>query len=118
MRCGTSSLLIHVTFVPAFTVSTGGVKLKLSMPISFGAEQRAPSALVLRCIIASCDAASNAGGSPESVASTTASALRPGMNVTLVMPSTLLSFSGSTFIGPGAGAVPGVGCGNAVDIAV
>ena len=55
---------------------------------------------------------------PESVASTTASALRPGMNVTSVMPSTLCSVSGATFIGPGAGAVPGVGCGNAVDIAV
>ena len=38
MRCGTSSLLIQVTLVPAFTVSVGGVKLKLSMPISFGAE--------------------------------------------------------------------------------
>jgi hypothetical protein len=59
--------------------------------------------------MASCDAASNAGGSPDNVASTTASDPRPGMNVTLVIPRTLLSRSGSTFIGPGAGAVPGVG---------
>src|SRR5215831_13378438 len=40
------------------------------------------------------------------------------MNVTLAMPSTLCKRSASTFIGPGDGAVPGAGCGNAVDIAV
>ena len=34
------------------------------------------------------------------------------------MPSTELRRSASTFIGPGFGAVPGAGCGNAVDIAV
>ena len=73
---------------------------------------------VWRSIIASCEASSNAGGCPDSVASTIASEPRPGMKVTSAMPSTLLSFSGSTFIGPGAGAVPGAGCGNAVDIAV
>ena len=33
-------------------------------------------------------------------------------------PSTLRSRSSATFIGPGDGAVPGAGCGNAVDMAV
>ena len=33
-------------------------------------------------------------------------------------PSTFRSLSSATFIGPGDGAVPGAGCGNAVDIAV
>ena len=33
-------------------------------------------------------------------------------------PSTVRSTSAGTFIGPGDGAVPGAGCGNAVDIAV
>ncbi len=33
-------------------------------------------------------------------------------------PSIFFSRSASTFIGPGDGAVPGAGCGNAVDIAV
>ena len=34
------------------------------------------------------------------------------------MPSTLRSWSAGTFIGPGEGACPAVGCGKAVDIAV
>src|SRR5262249_22747466 len=33
--CGTSSRFTHVTFVPALTVNFAGVKLKLSMAISF-----------------------------------------------------------------------------------
>ena len=37
---------------------------------------------------------------------------------TSVMPRTLRSLSSATFIGPGALAGPGAGCGNAVDIAV
>jgi len=36
---------------------------------------------------------------------------------TSVIPSTLRSLSSATFIGPGPLAVPGAGCGNAVDIA-
>ena len=117
MRCGTSSLLTQVTFVPAFTVSTAGEKLKLSMPI-WSAPSGAAIRVAWRRIIASCDATSNAGGSPDNVASTMASEPRPGMNVTSAMPSTLLSLDASTLIGPGAGAVPGAGWGNAVDIAV
>ena len=92
-----------------------GAKAKLSMPISF-----APSGACVRFgrFAASRVAASNAGGSPDNVESTIASELRPGMNVTFAIPRTLLSRSGCTTIGPGAGAVPGAGCGNAVDIAV
>jgi hypothetical protein len=33
------------------------------------------------------------------------------------MPSTWRNRSAGTFIGPAAGALPGAGCGNAVDIA-
>ena len=36
----------------------------------------------------------------------------------LAMPSTLRSLASSTFIGPGEGAVPGAGCGKAVERAV
>src|SRR5579863_10538365 len=34
MACGISSLLVQVTVVPAFTVSVGGVKVKLSIDIA------------------------------------------------------------------------------------
>src|SRR5579862_9347457 len=37
---------------------------------------------------------------------------------TSVIPRTLRNLSSGTFIGPGPFAVPGTGCGNAVDIAV
>ena len=40
------------------------------------------------------------------------------LNVTLAMPSMVRSLSSGTFIGPGDGAVPGAGCGNAVERAV
>ena len=40
------------------------------------------------------------------------------MKVTLAMPSSVRSFSAGTFIGPGEGAVPGAGCGKAVERAV
>src|SRR5437868_1478369 len=50
--------------------------------------------------------------------STVASVCFLAMYPTLVMPRTLRKRSSGTFIGPGAGAVPGAGCGNAVDIAV
>ena len=42
----------------------------------------------------------------------------PRLKVTSVMPRTERSLSSATFIGPGEGAAPGAGCGNAVDIAV
>src|SRR6266480_7414261 len=50
--------------------------------------------------------------------STTARAVLPCLYWTFVRPSRLRSCSAGTFIGPGDGAVPGAGCGNAVDIAV
>ncbi len=50
--------------------------------------------------------------------STTASAPFPLTKFTSVIPSTLRSCCAGTFIGPGEGAVPGAGCGNAVDAAV
>jgi len=37
---------------------------------------------------------------------------------TVVIPNTLFNLSAGTFIGPGDGAAPGAGCGNAVDMAV
>src|SRR6202030_3694970 len=40
------------------------------------------------------------------------------LNVTLAMPSMLRSWLSGTFIGPGDGAAPGAGCGNAVERAV
>ena len=53
------------------------------------------------------------------VASMIASEFRPWTNVILDSPSISRSLSAATsFIGPGDGAFPGFGCGNAVDIAV
>ncbi len=40
------------------------------------------------------------------------------LKTTLVNPSMLRSFSAGTRIGPGDGAAPGAGCGNAVERAV
>ena len=40
------------------------------------------------------------------------------LKVMLAVPSIVRSLSSGTFIGPGDGAVPGAGCGNAVDRAV
>ena len=42
----------------------------------------------------------------------------PCLNVTQAVPSILRSCSAGTFMGPGDGAVPGAGCGNAVERAV
>ena len=53
-----------------------------------------------------------------SAVSTTASPSCPRTKSTLVMPSRSRSFSAGTFIGPGEGAVPGCGCGKAVDMEV
>jgi hypothetical protein len=47
-----------------------------------------------------------------------ASELFPGTYFTSVIPNTLRNLSAGTFIGPGDGAVPGAGCGKAVDMAV
>src|SRR6185312_4235125 len=40
------------------------------------------------------------------------------LNVMLAVPSIVRSLSSATFIGPGDGALPGAGCGNAVERAV
>jgi len=42
----------------------------------------------------------------------------PGLKVTSATPSTERSLALSTFIGPGEAAVPGAGCGKAVERAV
>jgi hypothetical protein len=42
----------------------------------------------------------------------------PGLKLMLATPSRPRSLSSATFIGPGEGAVPGAGCGNAVERAV
>ena len=58
------------------------------------------------------------GAQPCSGASTMASRCSPCLNVTLAVPIMVRSLSGGTFIGPGLGAVPGAGCGKAVERAV
>ena len=55
---------------------------------------------------------------PCSGVSMMASRCSPCLKLTLAMPSTLRSLSSATFIGPGEGAVPGAGCGKAVERAV
>ena len=47
-----------------------------------------------------------------------ASRCSPCLKVMLAVPSIMRSFSSGTFIGPGDGAVPGAGCGKAVERAV
>ena len=54
-------------------------------------------------------------GPPASGVSTRARRSLPGTKVTVEMPSTSRSRSAGTIIGPGVGALPGTGCGNAVD---
>jgi hypothetical protein len=56
--------------------------------------------------------------SATSVESTTARLCGFMTDFTSVMPRTLRSLSSATFIGPGPLAVPGAGCGKAVDMAV
>src|SRR5579859_2276340 len=51
-------------------------------------------------------------------ASTSARRCCPWRKDTVVEPRTLRRRSAATFFGPGLGAVPGAGCGKAVDIAV
>src|ERR1700722_1994782 len=58
------------------------------------------------------------GTQPSSGASTMASRCSPCLNVTLAAPSMVRSLSAGTFNGPGEGAVPGAGCGKAVERAV
>src|ERR1700691_1859192 len=55
---------------------------------------------------------------PASVLSTKASGLLPCSTVTVESPSMDRSWSEGTTIGPGEGALPGAGCGKAVDSAV
>ena len=54
-----------------------------------------------------------AAGTPEDLIAALLAAVGP--HGTLVMPSMLRSLPSSIFIGPGDGAAPGAGCGNAVD---
>src|ERR1700730_7150648 len=55
---------------------------------------------------------------PCSGLSMIASRCCPRLKVTSVTPRRERSLSSGTFIGPGEGAVPGAGCGKAVDMAV
>src|SRR3984957_4790159 len=55
---------------------------------------------------------------PASVLSTNASGLLPCTTATVESPSMERSWSAGTTIGPGEGALPGAGCGKAVDNAV
>src|SRR5262245_13197132 len=97
MLCGTSSRLVQVTVDPIGTDIAAGAKLKLSTTISFGAV---------------------AGFASSSGTSVIAIGWSTAWNDSCESPSSLRRRSSSTFIGPGDGAVPGAGCGNAVDIAV
>ena len=55
---------------------------------------------------------------PARGVSITASGCSPCTKLTLVMPRNFRSSPSGTFMGPGAGAEPGSGCGNAVERAV
>src|SRR3954462_2193790 len=97
MVCGTSSRFVHVSVVPAATDAVAGVKLKLSSTMS---------------------GVPVAGVSDSSGRSVIAIGLLTPWNDRRDRPSTLRRRSSDTVIGPGEGAAPGAGCGNAVDIAV
>src|SRR5437667_5925351 len=99
MLCGTSSRFVQVTVAPDGTVAAAGEKLKLSTTT-----WRA-SALA--------DAAAFSSGT-----SVMAIGWWTSWQAIDARPSIFFSRSASTFIGPGDAAVPGAGCGNAVDIAV
>ena len=122
---GMSSRLRKTIAVPAFTVSSFGVKVKLSMFTSISAARTGNDEMA--------SAASRRGASyyilPRNVpcqrfqlASSgvlvIARALLPCLTATLVIPSTVRSFSAGTSKGPGEGTVRGAGCGKAVDLAV
>lgn len=57
-------------------------------------------------------------GVPDSEESTTARSCFCAMKFAWVIPRRSRSFSAGTLRGPGEGALPGAGCGNAVDMAV
>src|SRR6185503_2811289 len=122
---GTSSALTQVIVAPTGTVVLGGRKLKLSILMVVAVADAIGSVVAAGTARGATDPAAAAAapapapaGLLSSGESTTASAWCPRRNSTLAIPSTLRSWLASTFNGPGEGAVPGAGCGNAVDIAV
>src|ERR1700694_192940 len=83
-----------------------------------GREQYSECQLDLWCIHSNSRASCVSIGAPDKDESTTARSCFCAMKLAWVIPSTLRSLSAGTFIGPGEGADPGAGWGNAVDIAV
>src|SRR6185437_8200716 len=118
--CGMSSSLTQVTVVPAFTVICCGLKVKL--PILTGTSSdlagEATSAAVTAAARPSRVNDLVMAAQPFSAVSMMASRCSFCLKVTLAMPSIFSNCSVGTFIGPGDGAVPGAGCGNAVERAV
>src|SRR6185437_10707784 len=129
--CGMSSSLIQVTRVPAFTCNSCGPKVKLPILTVVSAARAAVPALKARKATTAVAAAPRARAPdifmvmfpilPDQLwsgVSTIASRCSFCLKVTLAMPSMARSRSAGTFIGPGDGALPGAGCGNAVERAV
>ena len=100
MLCGTSSRFVQVTVAPAGTVAAAGEKLKLSTtdlaPIGAGRRHGVLERQV---------------GDGNRVVDVVVGDGREAEHL-------VSADRASTFIGPGDGAAPGAGCGNAVDIAV
>src|ERR1700693_3943989 len=142
--CGISSLFTHIMVVPAATMMSCGMKLKLSILTTTSRDFAAPwadAALATKrallalvqpntpniaaatinfeiFLMSSLQTWPSRACYSWSVESTTAKVCLPRTKFTFVRPSNPRSLSVGTFIGPGEGAVPGCGCGNAVDIAV
>src|SRR3569833_2680765 len=120
--CGMSSLLVQTTVSPAFTFTSFGLKVKLSMPTLISA---APAGLSARDAISAAPAARAVryfmGLSLDCAAqllsgmSTMASRCSFCLKVMLAVPSKKQSKTTTTNNRPGDGAVPGTGCGKAVE---
>src|SRR6185295_14989108 len=131
---GMSSPLVQVTVVPALIVTTGALKVKLSMVTAAAGgagTARAMSATtdIKRMPATSVDAwnarilnalvmGTPGCGQTARVESISAMRSLPRTKNASVMPSMPCSCSGGTLSGPGDGAVPGAGCGKAVERAV
>jgi hypothetical protein len=76
------------------------------------------STVAIRTLTCECCHDPHVPPQPASGLSMIASRCCPRLKVTSVTPRRERSLSSGTFIGPGEGAVPGAGCGNAVDRAV
>src|SRR6202012_3058676 len=126
MACGISSRLVQVTVSPTFTLIDAGEKVKLSIDIFVSAARAAPSchedistesAMRMPSLRSFSDDIAVVL-QPCNGVSMMARRSSPLLKLMLATPSMLRSLLSSTFIGPGEGALPGAGCGKAVERAV